>query len=723
MMVGEPPHHDVHPMKALFLIPKADPPNLDHTNATKILKEFLALCLQKDPNRRPGVKELLKHKFVRNAKKTTIIADLVDQRETGGELSDEDNKNNAHHGEGEEDGWEFTVKQKKPSSAAKANNNSNGGKTPDEEAPPPPPMNDGGTVRQPKRSQPTPSAAESFNNQSTNSLPSHSPKNNNHNNNGNNFAQKPAINKQDDLVPPPPIDSPTDLSAANSDTEELIEDGDATVVRNNDPNARDYTTIGRNSLEDAFRSRGNSLAVTPSNTNHPANVLAGGIQPISETAERLANSDADESDEEFGSTGTVKQSKSPAALNPKVSVSNNYNNPGRPTVSFHIANSPPLSGSSPGPSSPRYTLAEAPSSPRNAVATQPSFSTGAIASARSSAIVNLDDSSADELNNPSKIPANKFPLAAAIKADPRDYQAEVLEKTFSQIKASNSSNVIVFSLINEIQNLFNKLEKAEAGASAKLLRSGYHNLNSYKRKHKQKVVPAASISAASAASAVPPANNNFPKPSINAPISFQPPPALNTLTTPTHKIAAPQPVISSNQPSSAASPSVADNPNPKKAISFSQNNAIAAAAITPTSTSSNSAAPATTPTTNSALLSAKVIAATPPSRPAPTRASIGGNFPSTAAPVVPSNPASGGHSVARMAASLMTSQPLIPAANIGPNRGSVDSNINASQPLTGPLSQANLRDRAGSHVAPQVFASVKDLWKQKDAQAASGVKK
>ena len=34
-IVGEPPHHDLHPMKALFLIPKQEPPNLDNQNVSK----------------------------------------------------------------------------------------------------------------------------------------------------------------------------------------------------------------------------------------------------------------------------------------------------------------------------------------------------------------------------------------------------------------------------------------------------------------------------------------------------------------------------------------------------------------------------------------------------------------------------------------------------------------------------------------------------------------
>ncbi|KAI0125450.1 kinase-like domain-containing protein [Xylariales sp. AK1849] len=75
---GEPPYADIHPLKVLFLIPKNPPPRLEG-NFTKAFKDFVELCLQRDPKDRPSARDLLKHPFIRRAKKTTYLTELIER--------------------------------------------------------------------------------------------------------------------------------------------------------------------------------------------------------------------------------------------------------------------------------------------------------------------------------------------------------------------------------------------------------------------------------------------------------------------------------------------------------------------------------------------------------------------------------------------------------------------------------------------------------------------
>ncbi|PWY99358.1 Pkinase-domain-containing protein [Testicularia cyperi] len=78
MAKGEPPLAEYHPMRVLFLIPKAKSPTLEG-NFSSAFKDFVDLCLIKDPKHRPSTKELLQHRFIKYAKKTTLLTELIER--------------------------------------------------------------------------------------------------------------------------------------------------------------------------------------------------------------------------------------------------------------------------------------------------------------------------------------------------------------------------------------------------------------------------------------------------------------------------------------------------------------------------------------------------------------------------------------------------------------------------------------------------------------------
>ncbi|KAK7063234.1 Myosin-IIIa, partial [Halocaridina rubra] len=63
---GEPPLSEIHPMRALFQIPRNPPPSLDRPVEWSVeFNDFVSECLVKDFEQRPVAKELLHHPFIK----------------------------------------------------------------------------------------------------------------------------------------------------------------------------------------------------------------------------------------------------------------------------------------------------------------------------------------------------------------------------------------------------------------------------------------------------------------------------------------------------------------------------------------------------------------------------------------------------------------------------------------------------------------------------------
>jgi serine/threonine-protein kinase 24/25/MST4 len=126
---GEPPYSDLHPMRVLLQIPKNPPPQLQG-NFSRLFKDFVEMCLQKDPANRPTAKELLRHPFIRKAKRTSYLVELIERhrewkreranaaqnsqtsQSDSDSSSDDDNEMNGNRHDLTGDGWVETIRDK-----------------------------------------------------------------------------------------------------------------------------------------------------------------------------------------------------------------------------------------------------------------------------------------------------------------------------------------------------------------------------------------------------------------------------------------------------------------------------------------------------------------------------------------------------------------------------------------------------------------------------------
>ncbi|GLV40093.1 hippo [Carabus blaptoides fortunei] len=78
MAEGKPPYGDIHPMRAIFMIPTKPPPSFREPDRwTPEFIDFVSVCLIKNPEERATATDLLKHVFIGNAKQPNILSHMI----------------------------------------------------------------------------------------------------------------------------------------------------------------------------------------------------------------------------------------------------------------------------------------------------------------------------------------------------------------------------------------------------------------------------------------------------------------------------------------------------------------------------------------------------------------------------------------------------------------------------------------------------------------------
>ncbi|XP_030210057.1 mitogen-activated protein kinase kinase kinase kinase 4 isoform X16 [Gadus morhua] len=99
MAEGAPPLCDMHPMRALFLIPRNPPPRLKSKKWSKKFISFIEACLVKNYTQRPPTEQLLKHPYIR---------DQPNERQVRIQLKDHIDRTKKKRGERDETEYEYS---------------------------------------------------------------------------------------------------------------------------------------------------------------------------------------------------------------------------------------------------------------------------------------------------------------------------------------------------------------------------------------------------------------------------------------------------------------------------------------------------------------------------------------------------------------------------------------------------------------------------------------
>ncbi|XP_023248859.1 serine/threonine-protein kinase 4-like [Seriola lalandi dorsalis] len=113
MAEGKPPYADIHPMRAIFMIPTNPPPTFRNPNLwSSAFQDFVKQCLVKNPENRATATKLLQHPFIKSAKQSAVLQALItdameiklkkqeeaEQREQDAEDDDNSDDDDVDHG-------------------------------------------------------------------------------------------------------------------------------------------------------------------------------------------------------------------------------------------------------------------------------------------------------------------------------------------------------------------------------------------------------------------------------------------------------------------------------------------------------------------------------------------------------------------------------------------------------------------------------------------------
>jgi len=115
-----PPMFELHPMRALYLIPKNPPPKLSEKGKwSKDFREFVKTALVKNPSKRPNCTQLLKNSYFKQCKpNSTALEDLVHRVQGSGMRHSK--IGDVQEFQNDSDDEEGTLKPKKQAAAAAA---------------------------------------------------------------------------------------------------------------------------------------------------------------------------------------------------------------------------------------------------------------------------------------------------------------------------------------------------------------------------------------------------------------------------------------------------------------------------------------------------------------------------------------------------------------------------------------------------------------------------